>query len=369
MPTLRTILGTGPLPFIRDTSNVRDASLEMAKFRKGLLVLDEDDELVGIVTPKDLLNRVVAKSKPPELTAVASVMTPNPDCVSPDLTPLDALKDMYDHKYLHLPVRETDEYGRPGAVVGLVDVMDLICSTARAQGGKGWRDFFDGAMHARGDNDDAQSDVSSLSDIQSLRPKNKAPEIRAHYLNDDNSDVFSLSLDRRAAGGIAGGPSFDAPGDIFDFKVKDQKGHFHKIRCAVEHFESLREQIAAKLGHQVPCQVVLKYLDEDQDEIVISSASSLSDAVDFARSTGASALKVNAYIDLSIEDPAMTATAAVAAEGMAMASGKTASAGGGNGGSEKSKDTARDTSLYAGLTAAAAAAVGVASFMFFRNNN
>ena len=32
----------------------------MSSIRKGVLVMDED-ELVGIVTPKDLLNRVISK--------------------------------------------------------------------------------------------------------------------------------------------------------------------------------------------------------------------------------------------------------------------------------------------------------------------
>ena len=57
-----------------------------------------------------------------------------------------ALREMYEHKYLHLPVRDAD-----GTVVGIVDVMELVRGTAGEGGGKGWRDFFSGAMDARGD--------------------------------------------------------------------------------------------------------------------------------------------------------------------------------------------------------------------------
>jgi CBS domain-containing protein len=105
------------------------------------------------------LNRVVAKGLSPDDTLVGEVMTPNPDCVDPDLTLIDALREMHDQKYLHLPVREAG-----GRVVGLVDVMELVRSTAGEgeTGGKGWRNFFDGVMNARGDRDvsDAGSNAS-----------------------------------------------------------------------------------------------------------------------------------------------------------------------------------------------------------------
>ncbi|MFN9910803.1 MAG: CBS domain-containing protein, partial [bacterium] len=78
-------------------STVRDASQTMAKLRKGVLVMDKKGkELVGIFTPKDLLTRVIAKNMNPDETLVSQVMTPNPECVSSDLTLIDALKEMHD---------------------------------------------------------------------------------------------------------------------------------------------------------------------------------------------------------------------------------------------------------------------------------
>jgi len=88
----------------------------------------------------------------PDDTLVSAVMTPNPDTVSGDLTLLDALKEMHDQRFLHLPVKEDD-----GRVIELVDVMDLA---ADGEGGKGWRDFFKGAIEARGDGSDTASDRS-----------------------------------------------------------------------------------------------------------------------------------------------------------------------------------------------------------------
>eukprot|EP01038_Epipyxis_sp_PR26KG_P014656 gene14656-19691_t len=145
VPTLFTIIGEDEVPFVVPNCTIREAAKVMANVRKGVLIMDEvNGKLLGIVTPRDLLNRVVAKGLSPDETLISSIMTPSPDCVSPDLTLLDALKEMHDHKYLHLPVR--DDTGR---VLGLVDVMELVCSTAGGEhenGSKGWRDFFQSSM-------------------------------------------------------------------------------------------------------------------------------------------------------------------------------------------------------------------------------
>lgn len=58
-----------------------------------VLVLREG-HLAGIVTPKDVLNRVVAKGLDPDVTPVSGVMTPNPDTVPPEMTIVEALKEV-----------------------------------------------------------------------------------------------------------------------------------------------------------------------------------------------------------------------------------------------------------------------------------
>ena len=166
---------------------MREAAAVMAKARKGVLVVDEG-ELVGIFTPKDMLSRVISKGLSPDVTAVSSVMTPNPDCVSPDLTLLDALREMHDHKFLHLPVREAD-----GRVLGLVDVMELVCNSAGGDG-KGWRDFFSGALDARGDKvDDTFSEISgsALSATKSHTNYNNTRPSRGRTLLTTHHPIYS----------------------------------------------------------------------------------------------------------------------------------------------------------------------------------
>ena len=62
-------------------------------------------------------------------------MTPNPDCFGADLTLLDALKEMHDHKYLHLPVKDE----QTGSILGVIDVMELLRhSVGTGAGRSGW---------------------------------------------------------------------------------------------------------------------------------------------------------------------------------------------------------------------------------------
>ncbi|CAM9811460.1 unnamed protein product, partial [Chrysoparadoxa australica] len=124
LATLDDVLASkGQADFVRPGDAVRSAAEVMADSRKAVLVV-ERGVLVGIFTPKDMLNRVLAKDLSPDETMVSDVMTPNPDSVLPELTVLDALHQMHEYKYLHLPV-VTDG----GRVVGLVDVMEIINAT------------------------------------------------------------------------------------------------------------------------------------------------------------------------------------------------------------------------------------------------
>jgi CBS domain-containing protein len=359
VPTLRSIIGSGrsDLPKVRETTNIREASVIMTEHRKGLLVMDADDELVGIITPKDILNRVIAAGKSPDITAVSSVMTPNPDCVTAELTLLDALREMYEHKYLHLPVRDEAS----GRVIGLVDVMELVCSTAGGSGGKGWRDFFSGAMAVGGDGDVSET-ASTISAASEKLLKTKPVPIRAKYLQppEASSDVFSLSLAESKSGVVSGqykynsyeGSAEAARATEFDFKVTDCSGLLHKIRSSTSSLSALRAAVATKLSVPVE-QLLLKYVDEEGDEVVISSDGALADAVQSARNSGAASLKLHAVMDAIAA--ARITQADAAATSAAAASAKPA-AGGDN------------TMMFVAVGGVVVAVAAVAAFVLTRKN-
>eukprot|EP00595_Chromulina_sp_UTEXLB2642_P003607 CAMPEP_0196767158 /NCGR_PEP_ID=MMETSP1095-20130614/36947_1 /TAXON_ID=96789 ORGANISM="Chromulina nebulosa, Strain UTEXLB2642" /NCGR_SAMPLE_ID=MMETSP1095 /ASSEMBLY_ACC=CAM_ASM_000446 /LENGTH=115 /DNA_ID=CAMNT_0042133777 /DNA_START=1 /DNA_END=345 /DNA_ORIENTATION=+ len=106
-------------------------------------------------------------------------MTPNPDSVDPDITVIDALRDMHDHKYLHLPVREGS-----GKVIGVVGVMELV-NSATGEGGKGWREFFEEAMNIKG------NDSESLTSFSLKENKAKISTAHSEKSNKINSRTVS----------------------------------------------------------------------------------------------------------------------------------------------------------------------------------
>ena len=76
----------------------------------------------GVLTPKDVLYRVLARGLDPSHTQVCQVMTPSPDCISSSATILDALHQLQGAGYRQLPVLDATT----GAPVGVVDVLTLI---------------------------------------------------------------------------------------------------------------------------------------------------------------------------------------------------------------------------------------------------
>ncbi len=91
----------------------------MMQCKTSAVLVVEDRKAIGIFTSKDLVVRVIAAKLSPS-TLVQKVMTQNPDCVSPRTTILEALQQMQEGRFLHLPV-----VGDDGRVCGLVDVLQL----------------------------------------------------------------------------------------------------------------------------------------------------------------------------------------------------------------------------------------------------
>lgn len=85
-----------------------------------LLIMDEKDELVGIVSDKDIRGRLVAAGKSFSLP-LADIMTPNPISFSEDYSIIDALIAMMEGHFRHAPVLNAN-----GALVGLVSGTDLM---------------------------------------------------------------------------------------------------------------------------------------------------------------------------------------------------------------------------------------------------
>ena len=85
------------------------------------LVMLPPQELLGIVTERDLVMRVLAKGLDPERTTVREVMTAKPICVQPGMLVSDAVVIMIERGFRHLPI-----VGQDGRVMGVFSVRDAL---------------------------------------------------------------------------------------------------------------------------------------------------------------------------------------------------------------------------------------------------
>ena len=101
-------------------ATVAEACVAMKRRHVGCVLVIQDDRLCGIFTERDVVNRVVAEGLDPTKTLLSIVMTANPDTITPDSAPIEALRMMQDRGYRHLPVLA-------GArVVGVVSRRDFL---------------------------------------------------------------------------------------------------------------------------------------------------------------------------------------------------------------------------------------------------
>jgi len=105
---------------LRASSTAQEAAREMIENDvSAVVVVDEHDMLVGIVTERDMTRRVVAECRDADTVTLNEIMTPKPETLSPDDLAHEALGRMLQRDFRHLPVLED------GRVVGVVSMRNL----------------------------------------------------------------------------------------------------------------------------------------------------------------------------------------------------------------------------------------------------
>jgi len=69
-----------------------------------VLITDSSGSMLGILTERDLITRVLAKAMNPQTTHVSNVMTPNPQTIGPDIKVAEAVLMMIERGFRHLPI-------------------------------------------------------------------------------------------------------------------------------------------------------------------------------------------------------------------------------------------------------------------------
>ncbi|XP_023771533.1 CBS domain-containing protein CBSCBSPB1 [Lactuca sativa] len=271
-PSLSTIISANPkVVTVSPSDTVVTATKKMLECRMSSVVATIDKKPVGILTSKDILMRVIAQDLRPELISVEKVMTPNPECATLDTPIVNALHNMHDGKYLHLPVVDKE-----GVVVAIVDVLHITHAAVATVGNT-----------AGIDNETASSMMQKFWD-----------SAMAICPGDDDDDLRSESSVRLVS--EAGTmktlpyPSSTIP-NAFGFKIQDKRGRMHRFICDTRSLADLITAILQRVGGEIDRNNLpqILYEDEDQDKIVLVTDADLAAAVDHARLSGWKGLKLH----------------------------------------------------------------------------
>ena len=91
----------------------------MASYNIGAVPISEQGRLVGIVTDRDLVTRVLASGKSAELTSAGDIMSSPAVCISPEHSVTEAARLMSHRKLRRLPVCEN------GMLAGMLSLSDI----------------------------------------------------------------------------------------------------------------------------------------------------------------------------------------------------------------------------------------------------
>lgn len=91
-----------------------------------VLVVDEQGQLVGIMTERDLMTKVMGKSVNVADIVVDDVMSTSPESLREDDPIAFALNLMHFGGFRHIPLLVSDDNGQIGAPVGMISIKDIV---------------------------------------------------------------------------------------------------------------------------------------------------------------------------------------------------------------------------------------------------
>ncbi|KAH3668797.1 hypothetical protein OGAPHI_002552 [Ogataea philodendri] len=310
-PRLNSVLSDRTVPVCCDIkTSVHDAAILM-KDNKTTAVLVKDsknnDEVTGIFTSKDIVLRVIAAGIDPRTCSVIRVMTPKPSYALASSSIHQALRQMFEGRYLNLPVVDDEN----SEIVGVVDVLKLTYHTLNQiqsiqminngdsdagsneeKEGPAWNKFWTSlesdtnSLHSASLADVTQSELAqfnvSTNDI--VRPSDSVSFTGAPETNSSALKPATVEVD------------FNEP--VF-FKFKSPQGRTHRVSCKPsDGIEPLRELIGSKLSRQEmrtllspakdsetgeslePAeQFAISYVDDEGDLVAITTDQDLKDCV------------------------------------------------------------------------------------------
>ncbi|KAJ1325893.1 importin-5 [Microdochium nivale] len=312
-PTLESVLNGMPPTTVNVRTSVKEAAILMKENHTTAVLVQDQGQITGIFTSKDVVLRVIAPGLDPSNCSVVRVMTPHPDFAPMDMSIQAALRKMHDGHYLNLPVMNDS-----GEIVGMVDVLKLTYATLEQintmgsgdSEGPAWNKFWLSL-------DNETESVLSGDGSHHPHPMNS----RSHMSPDMGRDRIGDSLAPGDSASHVGEGSIMEPltpdmplADMpFAFKFKAPSGRVHRFQVIASHgIEEFVESVSAKLGKEAdtiggPPTVddgklsvsgfAMSYLDDEGDSVSITTDQDLLEAIVLARHSH------HEKVDLFVHDP------------------------------------------------------------------
>src|SRR5512136_1230276 len=109
---------------LQTDASVHEAVQLLNKHKIGCLVVTQNGDIAGIITERDLLERVLEKCKNPKQTRVSEIMTRNVITGTPDMDTFEATRLMFKLKVKKLPITDGNK------LVGIVTLTDIARCTS-----------------------------------------------------------------------------------------------------------------------------------------------------------------------------------------------------------------------------------------------
>ncbi|KAL5596739.1 hypothetical protein BROUX41_006570 [Berkeleyomyces rouxiae] len=319
-PTLESVLTGMPPVTVSVRTSVKEAAAMMKENRTTAVLVQDQGQITGIFTSKDVVLRVIAPGLDPNTCSVVRVMTPHPDFAPMEMTIQAALRKMHDGHYLNLPVMNDS-----GEIVGMVDVLKLTYATLEQintmssgdSEGPAWNKFWMSLDHETESMVSAEG--SAMHHGTNLGSRIMSPDMTRDRINDSlapNDSASHVGMDSPSHSMLGGSPAAAqmSPADIpFPFKFKAPSGRVHRLQVtASQGIETFIANVSAKLGSDVDIiggipmvedgkvdgtGYALSYLDDEGDTISITTDNDLLEAIIMARS------RRQDKVDLFVHDP------------------------------------------------------------------
>ncbi|KAK9735557.1 hypothetical protein RND81_04G212700 [Saponaria officinalis] len=267
-PSLSTIITENiKVATVSPSDPVHVAAKKMRDNRVNSVIITSSGKIMGILTSRDILMRVVAPNLSPELTLVEKVMTSNPECATVDTTILEALHIMHDGKFLHLPVLD-----RGGSIVACVDVLQLThAAISMVESSSGTMNEMATTM--------MQKFWDSALALEPPDDSDSHSEMSAALMNSEGTDLSKY-------------PSLGL-GSSIAFKFEDPKGRVHRFNSATENLDELVTAVVQRIGLSVDAsRPQLLYEDDEKDKVLLTCDADLIGAVLHAKSVGQKILRL-----------------------------------------------------------------------------